>query len=121
MFMWIAIHRELHEIRADAAMVEQSIPLPRRPIASDSHASPLAADKELDEIVTRCGNLAGKPVVALYGVETSTRATEAASSRPAAAGADQIRIEPPWVGSSSMSTTCRSAVASTRFAVSRVR
>ena len=36
-------------------------------------------------------------------------------------GIDQVRSEPPWVGSSSTSTTLRPAAASTRWVVSRDR
>jgi len=66
-FVRTSIHRELHEIRADAAMVEQRVPLTRRPIAGDSHTGALAADEEFDEIVTRHGDLASKGQ-ALVGV-----------------------------------------------------
>ena len=71
MFVRIAIHGELHEVRADAAMVEQRIALTRRPVAGDSHAGPLAADEELDEVVTCSRHLTCKPVMALDGVEPS--------------------------------------------------
>ena len=71
MFVRIAIHGELDEVRADAAMVEQRIALTGRPVASDSHAGSLAADEELDEVVAGGRHLTGKPVMALDGVETS--------------------------------------------------
>ena len=51
----------------------------------------------------------------------STSATAALGAPAVSVGIDQVRSEPPWLGSSSTSTTVRPAAASTRWVVSSDR
>ena len=83
-------------------MVEQRVALAGCPVPCDSHASPLAADEELDEVVTRDRHLTREAVVTLHRVQTRPRLRRPERERQTEpprpqhrAGADQIRIEPP--------------------------
>src|SRR5262245_36190236 len=51
MFVWIAVHRVVEEIGADAAIVEQRISLAWCAVASDTFSGPLGVDEEVHQAV----------------------------------------------------------------------
>ena len=112
-----------------AAVVEQGVALARRAVRRP-RACPRReqSDEELDEVVAHlarptprtrrgpraCADRRPPRRPAPWPPRRSARA-------PASVGIDQVRSDPPWVGSSSTSTTVRPAVASTRWVVSSDR
>jgi len=69
----ISVDGERKQIRSDAAVIEQGVALPRRSISGYAHAGPLAADKELNEVITCHRHLSGKAVVALHSIQPCGR------------------------------------------------
>ncbi len=100
----------VEEVRPDAAVVEQRVPLPRRAVADDLLALAPEVDEQLEERALRLAHAFGEasvrlrvahPLRVLAGEQLGDGG---AGATPAPACCRKTRSEPPWLGSSSTST-----------------
>ena len=105
MLVRILIDGEFHEVRADAAVIQQSVALAWSAIARHALPGTLAPMRNSRKSLRTVATCAAKPswpwTVSRPAAASAarTRTTEALTWSADADGTDQMRIEPPWVGS----------------------
>ena len=109
----VPVDRVVEEVRPDAAVVEQRVALAGRAVADDLLALAPQPDQELEQRALRLLDTLGEARGSVSGSRRPCASSRASSSRdgrrparrPPSACCRKTRSEPPWLGSSSTSTT----------------